>query len=303
MQIYNLLNRPMLADDIKSLQRSSWAQKIRLLIHEYQQQGLPAMNGGFNYSNLLEGPDQYITLHPYRLWEYCSLFLNLPSPQQPLRFIDIGGAASPIVYLLAEQGHQGLTVDLQPVLVDVCNYVAQVRKLPLKSILADATTGTLEDRFDFALCISVLEHVPPLERSSLLSSIFNALNPKGFLYLTFDYGHYRDRGTKYHQHQHTSVISESINNITDICVEIEKIGFSILGNDPRILPTHILDMKAAPDARNIMRRRTLNLGPVDGATPWPTIMKYLVKRLTGYSRVHSGRFRQHNFFRLFAIKR
>ena len=98
------------------------------------------LNGSFAFSNMAEGDAQILTCSPYRLWEYTSLFrvLNGASPRG-LRFLDIGGAGSPLPFFLAERGLVGEAVDLQPMLVAVCNHVAAVRKLPLHAAVATAT--------------------------------------------------------------------------------------------------------------------------------------------------------------------
>src|SRR5438067_5354172 len=114
------------------------------------------MNGSFTYSNFVEGPSQALTCNPYRLWEYTSLLTLINGRRDFVTFLDIGGAGSALPYFLAETGHRGVSVELQPLLVTLCNQVAHRRGLDLRGEVADltASTSTRLGLFDLITMVS-----------------------------------------------------------------------------------------------------------------------------------------------------
>jgi SAM-dependent methyltransferase len=296
-----LFNRPMLESDLAELATNPVAAELRALVRRYRDEALPVVNGSFAYSNLLEGNDQALTCHPYRLWEYASLFGVPGLLEGKRRFADVGGAGAPLAYLLAERGHPGLAIDLQPFAVDLCNYVASVRSLPLEARVGDVTSDFADraGQFDLVTCISVIEHVPPAARPRFLAGMARLLRPGGMLYLTFDYGSYRVAESTYHRHEPGGGGgSESLSDLDRLCEAVAGAGFRFPGNDPRSLPPGILSLQAAPGRAEVMHRRAMNLGPVDGATPWPVLLKYLARRVFRIRRRIPSRFDRHNFFRM-----
>jgi SAM-dependent methyltransferase len=302
--IENLLNRPMLQSDLAAIRRDPVAKGMRELVHAYRKGALPVLNGSLAYSNFAEGDAHSITCHEYRLWEYASLFKAIGSGRRVSRFVDIGGAGSVLSYYLAENGFRGVAIDLQPLLVALCNHVANVRNLPLQGLMGNVTEGfrDLDEQFDVATCISVLEHVPADARPALFRRTWELLKPGGLLYLTFDYGNYRERNTYGQADGETTTAGASINDIFPLAAMIEDAGFRFLGDDPRLLPRDILALQSSPGAREFMWRYTTVSRPFDTATPWKEIGKYLIKRITKYKRALPSRFDQHNFFRLFLEK-
>jgi len=299
-----LLNRPMLDDDVAATARSPWALQLRDMVRDYSRASLPVMNGGFKYSNLKQGDDQILTCGPYRLWEYSSLFLLHDSTKPWRRFLDVGGAASPLPYFLAERGIAGRAVDLQPLLVAVCNHVAEVRGIPLTAEVADVTADDVRTRptfesFDLVTCVSVLEHVPPAGRAALLAALFRLLEPGGLLYLTFDYGDYVEHDDYRGAGGAPSHSSSSISDLAALCEMLASAGFIFAGNDPRALPADVLALRRAPHADSVMRRYWLNSGPFDAATPLRAVAKYAMKRIVPVARAGASRYQHHNFFRMF----
>jgi SAM-dependent methyltransferase len=296
-----LLNRPMLPADLEAVRRSPWAKALRDLVREYRAQALPVMNGGFAYSNLVEGPGQMLTCNPYRLWEYASLFEVLEDGP-PRRFVDVGGAASPLSFLLAERGHPGLAVDLQPLLVQLCDHVAAVRGLPLEAATGDITRDFADraGEFDLATLVSVLEHVPAHARPPLFAALRRLLRPGGLLYLTFDYGGYVERSASYRRrHDEPEAVSESVSDLDSLCRVLEEAGFRFVGDDPRALPAEVRARTASPDWRRVTRRYTLNTRAFDDSTPWSDLARYVVRRVARLPRVRASRFAEHNFFRMY----
>jgi SAM-dependent methyltransferase len=299
------MNRPLLEIDLNHLYDTPHSVAIKELVREYKQQGLPVMNGGFHYSNFVEGPAQYMTCLPYRLWEYSSLFnvIDTNAPKDTWSFLDVGGAGSPLVYYLAEQGCQGVTVDLQPFLADITNYVARVRSLNLQALVGDITSDfNWENEFGLVVFVSVLEHIAPNQRVVALERIYRALKPGGVLYMTFDYGNYEDSKTSYLRHESDyNMTSGSISDIEGLCALIERLGFLFVDNDPRYLDPEVLGLMVSPQTKKVLWQRSLNL-TIDGETPWKDILKYVYKRVFRHTGIRSSRFDQHNFFRIYLRK-
>lgn len=294
-------NRPMLESDLAETETNPVAAEMRALVRRYREEALPVVNGSFAYSNLMEGPAQALTCHPYRLWEYASLFRLKELGEGKLRFADVGGAGAPLAYFLAEKGHPGLAIDLQPFAVDLCNYVAAVRSLPLQALVGDVGTDFADraGQFDLVTCISVIEHVPASGRAAFLGGMGRLLRPGGILYLTFDYGTYRVDDSRYLRHEPGRTCeSESLCDLDHLCATIHDAGFRVLGNDPRRLPPEILAGQSAPGRDEVMRQRAMTLGGVDGATPWAVLAKYLARRVLRLHRAVPTRFDRHNFFRM-----
>jgi SAM-dependent methyltransferase len=298
-----LLNRPLLASDLDELRSNAWAGKTRELVARYRAEGLPVMNGGFAYSNLLEGRAQAMTCIPYRLWEYSSLFLELPERRDDELLLDIGGAGAPLAYLLAESGRRVLTIDLQPVLVALAQHAASVRSLPLQAKVADVTKdlGELEGSVSVVTFVSVLEHVPVAARRAIFDAVARLLQPRGLFYMTFDYGHYEEVDG-YVQERSTSHASRSVEDVRALSDDLERAGFRFRGNDPRELPADVLALTTSPVARQARWSRAVTTQPFDAETPWSEVAKYVVKRLFRYTRARRSRFDRHNFFRMFLEK-
>ena len=299
----DLLNRPLLASDLDALRSNAWAAKTRGLVARYRAEGLPVMNGGFAYSNLLEGRSQALTCLPYRLWEYSSLFAELPPKHDGELLLDIGGAGAPLAYVLAEAGRNVLAIDLQPVLVALAKHVAAARALPLQARVADVTKdlAELEGKVSAVTFVSVLEHVPAAGRRAIFDAVARLLVAGGLFYMTFDYGHYGEIDG-YVQEQSASHASRSIEDIGALCADLERAGFRFRGNDPRQLPADMLALMTSPAAREVLWSRAVTTEPFDAATPWSEIAKYVVKRIFRYTGAQRSRFDQHNFFRMFLEK-
>jgi SAM-dependent methyltransferase len=282
---------------------NEWAIRIRELVRRYRDDRLPVMNGGFRYSNLLEGPAQAFTCSPYRLWEYSSLFLGLDASSKGDLLLDLGGAGAPLAYVAAENGYRVMTVDLQPMLVAMAQHVATARSLPLEARVADVVTdlAKLDGTVGTVAFVSVLEHVPRSVRGDLLAAIFRLLRNGGLLYMTFDYGDYAEVDV-YERREQGHAVSRSIDDVVSLSDELEQAGFRFRGNDPRLLPEDVLRMKKSPGATGTFRNLAMTTDPFDGDTPWIEVAKYVVKRLIRHTPRGASRFHRHNFFRMYLEK-
>jgi SAM-dependent methyltransferase len=293
-------NRPMLEEDLESVKMDQNGLAIRRMVRDYSSQFLPVMNGSFEYSNLREGPSQQLTCHPYRLWEYSSLFKGWAAePGAPV--LDVGGAASPLPYFLAEQGYDVTTTDLQELLVDIANDVAKARRIPLRAVANDIASDTRSLGGPFALVtfVSVIEHIAVSQQAAILRAIYNVLRPGGLLYMTFDYGSFAET-TRYSGEE--SERSQAISDIIPLAAQLEEIGFRFCGNDPRGLPVSVLALKASPRFREIAKEQRMLSGPMDSETPWKTWMGYAVRRAFPLGAKAENRLGHHNFFRFFLEK-
>jgi O-antigen/teichoic acid export membrane protein/SAM-dependent methyltransferase len=297
------LNRPMTAADVSAVSVSRTAREIRDLVADYARNGLPVMNGSFQYSNLREGSDQALTCSAYRLWEYSSLFLAHDPARPWNRALDVGGAGSPLPYLLASKGMRTRAIDLQPLLVAVCSAVAAARQLPLDAAVEDVTADAVDaTTYDLITFVSVLEHIPHALHGPTFEALHRRLGPDGVLYLTFDYGDYVERD-KYRTDPASVEESRSISDLRRLCDVIERAGFEFIGNDPRTLPAELAALRKAPRSRDVYRQFMMTVGPLDAATPWRALAGYLGRRLLRFPPIPPSRFDQHNFFRMFLRKR
>jgi len=298
-----LLNRPMLGEDLDALADDKWARKIRELVRRYRENRLPVMNGSFAYSNMVEGASQSLTCHPYRLWEYTSLFLGLGDTAKDELLLDVGGAAAPLAYVLAENGYRVLTIDLQPLLVAVAQHVASALSLPLQARVADVVTDLheLEGSVGTVAFVSVLEHIPQAERRTVFGALFRLLRPGGLLYMTFDYGDHEE-SDPYVQPGHDAHVSRSVGDVVSLAAELESVGFRFRGDDPRQLASDVLGLRTAPNARRMLRKLAPLSEPFDDETPWKSVGKYVLKRVFRYAPKGPSRFDRHNFFRMYLEK-
>ncbi len=289
--ILSLPNRPMLPEDLSMLAANPWPGRIRALVDEFTVQGWPVLNGSFRHSSLTEGPSRLFTCNPYRLWEYASI-LDVVSklPGKP-SFIDVGGAGSVLPYLLASLGHEGLAVDAQSWLTDLCGHIARARKLPLQTANADLTKddNIWANTWNIVLCVSVLEHMPASQRAGALRRLAGMVKPGGLLCLTFDYGTHAEPGRP---------DAGAIQDVKPLCDILTGHGLRFRGNDPRELPSTVLEIRSAPDAERIGALTQSTLGPTDNSTSWRSLAGRAFRKM-GLRREGPGRFAVHNFFRMF----
>lgn len=287
-------NRPMAEMDWQAVMSDPLSVELRALVDDYKQAGLPVMNGSMKYSSFNEGPAHVFTLNPYRLWEYTSILKLVEAGAKPVKFLDVGGAGAALAYHLAERGHAGVAVDINPLPVAICKGVSQARKLPLQSIVADATsdmTGAGAD-YDLITLVSVLEHIPERDWPQLFLNLRQLLKPGGLLYITFDYGDYFV----------PEPLERSLAQIGPLAEVLKETGWKFKGNDPVELPPEWLALRAAPQHGAYGREYWLNLGAVDGGTSWFRLLKHQVKRLVAPFKSVPTRCARHNFFRLLLEK-
>ncbi|MCB0963700.1 MAG: class I SAM-dependent methyltransferase [Acidimicrobiales bacterium] len=128
-------------------------------------------------------------LHPWFLyWEAYWVMTHGPSLTGAERVLDAGGTASLFSAYLASIGPEVHSVDLNPVLVEAGEELANRTGWNLHSYAMDMTNLDFPDEhFDHAYSICVFEHLDAGLRHRALNEIARVLKPGGILSITFDY--------------------------------------------------------------------------------------------------------------------
>lgn len=121
--------------------------------------------------------------HPARIWEYAqALRVMIDLPARARLLLDVGGAGSPLPWIVASRQRQPMQI-VDPefngiVLGDTSHY-------PAAAVHKAAVLSPLRGRADFISCISVIEHVE--DEEAFLRDLVELLAPGGVLFLTTDY--------------------------------------------------------------------------------------------------------------------
>ena len=152
------------------------------------------INKRVNYSKIIEffdemsqGRNHEIQSNPIVEYEQrvrANTVLDLLSPKQGEKILDLGcGNARDIAYI-AEQGSQVVGIDISEGMIAEARF--DLEKLGYNNItleVGDATQLSYKDsEFDKVLCSEVLEHIPDTDKA--LSEIYRVLKPNGVLVLS-----------------------------------------------------------------------------------------------------------------------
>lgn len=313
--VFDLINRPMISEDINYLKENKIAHDIFGLVDRYARENFMICNGRLMANNLSDGKNHITTANIYRLWEYASLveLANLNNLENSMagnkspRILDCGGCSSSIDFFLAEKGFQVYSVDLNEFLVFNGNHVAKEKHLPLKNIAADMTHLSFGDNyFDIVFSISVLEHFDEKLRFTAIREMERVVKPGGLIFNTFDYGEYYSGKqatynipAEYSRHTVIKDIDEVIELATSAS-NSELVGNS-LTDDLKLLPKKApqfgefliyLDLKRSFDAHT-------NFGDLRYWLIRFILFKFARRRLINIYQ--KGLF--YNFFRLMLQKR
>jgi SAM-dependent methyltransferase len=112
--------------------------------------------------------------------EYRFVFQHL-STTTSMKLLDVGTGTTALPQLLRNCGYLVTSID------NIRDYwkESDFTNRHFHVIDDNIIMSSLEERFDFITCISVLEHIPQHDRA--LDSMFSLLNPGGFIALTFPY--------------------------------------------------------------------------------------------------------------------
>lgn len=126
-----------------------------------------------------------------RQWEYPYHVANMPAA--PLRILDAGSGITFYPFYLASLGHSVSCCDLMESLDQVFETARRVTSLPVEFVGASLTQMPFPDAsFDAVSCVSVLEHIPTVERNRVVQEFARVLRPGGRLILTADISLGRD---------------------------------------------------------------------------------------------------------------
>ncbi len=125
----------------------------------------------------------------HKMWEYAR-GLSLVPWKPSWRVIDFGGGATLPVYFLASRGLSVKSFDIDAALTGEARAMAAKKKWPLEASTRDLTIDPLRDdeTFDWAMSFCVLEHLPRTQQLNVARQLGRALNPGGYLTVTFDFG-------------------------------------------------------------------------------------------------------------------
>lgn len=116
----------------------------------------------------------------HKEWDWTLEYLPKLAPRQKIRALDVGATSSLFLYELRRRGYEVSAMDLRP----------YQEKLPKKISFYQEDIGELASffcymengRFDFIVCISVLEHVE--KKGKAIENMCRMLKPGGRLLLT-----------------------------------------------------------------------------------------------------------------------
>lgn len=166
----------------KNLKISSWYGSFDL---SGNPSSFERINRGYGYESIEGAADD--TNFPWFLyWEIVWLVLNNEfSPKHSV--LDLGGSSSLFSYYLASKGLNVTTIDLQEVLVDNANFVAQQMRWNLRNHVMDMKELNFDSEFDHVTSLCVYEHIPTCDRVVINKKIKDLLVAGGDFSVTFDY--------------------------------------------------------------------------------------------------------------------
>jgi 2-polyprenyl-3-methyl-5-hydroxy-6-metoxy-1,4-benzoquinol methylase len=142
----------------------------------------------------LRGPFQYQRNNDTRICEYAWAFERIMAAK-PRRVLDVGGGLCGLQFVLERSGVHVVTVDPGEESTGLgwpvdAESMGRLNKAFGTNVELISTTvqaaGLSPGSIDVAYAISTLEHIPPGEISSLMTSIESALKPDGLVVLTID---------------------------------------------------------------------------------------------------------------------
>lgn len=176
--------------DLAEIERSVHFSALRAFVDKLTMQGIACTTRGTVQSSNLNDQTAWYrhTVHYLRAWEYVRVLeiLNIPDGAKVL---DVGGAATPLVFFLAaEKGCAVTTVDLRKELVEHSNEVARKMQWKLDAHCMDITEFDSGNTYDFAISMSVLEHMRSHTKQIAVAKMAKHLKPGGTIGISFDFG-------------------------------------------------------------------------------------------------------------------
>jgi 2-polyprenyl-3-methyl-5-hydroxy-6-metoxy-1,4-benzoquinol methylase len=122
----------------------------------------------------------------YDRWETSSLTRLLPKSITGRSALDIGCGIGRLTISMAEAGAEVTALDLSPDMLARCRATARRKRVASRvtTVLGSAhDLAGIEGKFDIVTCFGLLEHLPPRQRNSCLSSAFAHLKRRGRMFV------------------------------------------------------------------------------------------------------------------------
>jgi len=176
--------------DLPAVAASPRFHSLKNFVDRLTDQGIACTTRGTLQSTNLNDPTTWYrhTLHYLRAWEYVRILEVLAIPQHAA-VLDVGGAATPFLFYLAEElSCRIVTVDLQQELVEHTRCIAERRGWDITACCGNIADFTAGMKFDFAISVSVFEHMPAPVKQKAISVMAHGLKEGGLIGLSFDFG-------------------------------------------------------------------------------------------------------------------
>lgn len=176
--------------DLLQIQESGYLLSLRDFIDYLSELEIACTTRGSLKSTNLNDKSRWYrwTMHYLRAWEYVRLLDILDIPDGA-SILDVGGAGTPLTfYLAAVKKCRVTTVDLQSELVDHTNTVALQQNWQIQAVCQDFTQYTTDEIFDYAISLSVIEHMRDEVKAKTMEKMGHLLKPDGKIGITFDFG-------------------------------------------------------------------------------------------------------------------
>jgi len=182
MFMENILNKTADPEDLKLAEVRKAAERLKKLSHWLWWRRIPyALNGALRTRWRIRW---------HKLWEY-SRGLAFGDFDKAARVLDFGGGATLPIFLLAKEGRQVLSLDIDSSLTDHTNMLARKFGWPLNGSTFDITRNEVPgdwEPFDRVISYCVIEHIPKEMQRASVKRLADLLKPGGMFQMTFDFG-------------------------------------------------------------------------------------------------------------------
>jgi len=177
-----VLNKTTDPEDLKLEEVRAAAKKLKKLAHWMWWRRIPyALNGALRTRWRIRW---------HKLWEY-SRGLAYGDFDNAKRVLDFGGGGTLPIFLLAKEGKEVFSLDIDNKLTDYTNTLGEKRGWPVKGSTFDLTQNETPEewgQFDRVISYCVIEHIPKEMQEVAVKRLAGLLKPGGMFQITFDYG-------------------------------------------------------------------------------------------------------------------
>lgn len=206
-----MLNKTADPEDLKTDVVRAAAKKVTGLAHWMWWRRIPyALNGALRTRWRIRW---------HKLWEY-SRGLAYGDFDNARRVLDFGGGGTLPIFLLAREGKDVFSLDIDDNLTDHTNTLAEKRGWPVKGSTFDLTQNEAPaewGQFDRVISYCVIEHIPKDRQDVTVRRLAGLLKPGGMFQITFDYG--KD-----------APVAGALRSVDEVDRLIEASGLETIGN-------------------------------------------------------------------------